>query len=258
MAFAARPGTPPLDPATIARVGAALVACTAGIDGRRRARADRPRHARVGRVDRGGARPRADRRGRRRWSAPASCRRRPSPYRPRPRASTPASSSRPRTTPTETTASRCSRAPARSSTRRSRATSRRWSPTRRGRCAATPSADVERGPTISSTHYLAHLRLVLPDAGPLARLAHRRRLRQRRHQRTWRRRCFAALGFDVDVIGADPDGRNINLGCGSTHLEALQARVPASGGPARRGVRRRRRPRAVRRSPRPPSSTATR
>jgi phosphoglucosamine mutase len=38
-------------------------------------------------------------------------------------------------------------------------------------------------------------------------------------------RLFRTLGFDIHVIGNDPDGRNINLGCGSTHLEALQALV---------------------------------
>jgi phosphoglucosamine mutase len=38
-------------------------------------------------------------------------------------------------------------------------------------------------------------------------------------------RLFRALGFDARVIGNDPDGRNINLDCGSTHLGALQALV---------------------------------
>ena len=40
---------------------------------------------------------------------------------------------------------------------------------------------------------------------------------------------FADLGFDVDLIGASPDGRNINLGCGSTHPEAMAARVVERG-----------------------------
>ncbi len=34
---------------------------------------------------------------------------------------------------------------------------------------------------------------------------------------------FRRLGADVHVIADQPDGRNINDGCGSTHLEALQA-----------------------------------
>lgn len=36
---------------------------------------------------------------------------------------------------------------------------------------------------------------------------------------------FAAAGAEVVVIGADPDGTNINSGCGSTHLRALQEAV---------------------------------
>jgi phosphoglucosamine mutase len=38
---------------------------------------------------------------------------------------------------------------------------------------------------------------------------------------------FRSLGCDVVTIGTDPDGRNINAGCGSLHLEKLQQRVPA-------------------------------
>ena len=38
---------------------------------------------------------------------------------------------------------------------------------------------------------------------------------------------FSALGCDIVCIGAEPDGRNINAGCGSLHLEKLQQRVPA-------------------------------
>lgn len=40
---------------------------------------------------------------------------------------------------------------------------------------------------------------------------------------------FERLGARVEVIGADPDGRNINDDCGSTHPEALANRVLASG-----------------------------
>jgi phosphoglucosamine mutase len=39
---------------------------------------------------------------------------------------------------------------------------------------------------------------------------------------------FERLGAEVETIGTEPDGRNINAGCGSTHLEALAERV-ASG-----------------------------
>ena len=38
-------------------------------------------------------------------------------------------------------------------------------------------------------------------------------------------KLFRSLGLDTHIIGNDPDGRNINLHCGSTHLEALQALV---------------------------------
>jgi len=40
---------------------------------------------------------------------------------------------------------------------------------------------------------------------------------------------FERLGATVETIGNEPDGRNINAGCGSTHMEALAARVVASG-----------------------------
>ena len=37
------------------------------------------------------------------------------------------------------------------------------------------------------------------------------------------------LGFEVVAINAEPDGRNINKGCGSTHPEGLQQTVTAEG-----------------------------
>jgi phosphoglucosamine mutase len=39
---------------------------------------------------------------------------------------------------------------------------------------------------------------------------------------------FRRLGAHVDVMAAAPDGRNINAGCGSTHLEPLKAAMAAS------------------------------
>ncbi len=42
-------------------------------------------------------------------------------------------------------------------------------------------------------------------------------------------KVFAELGARVQVIGAQPDGFNINAGCGSTHPEALRALVMESG-----------------------------
>jgi phosphoglucosamine mutase len=40
---------------------------------------------------------------------------------------------------------------------------------------------------------------------------------------------FERLGAEVDAIAAEPDGRNINDGCGSTHLDNLAAHVASSG-----------------------------
>jgi len=39
---------------------------------------------------------------------------------------------------------------------------------------------------------------------------------------------FERLGAEVEAIGVEPDGRNINAGCGSTHVEALAERLAAS------------------------------
>ena len=41
--------------------------------------------------------------------------------------------------------------------------------------------------------------------------------------------AFRALGFDVTAIGCEPDGRNINLGCGSTHPDMLARMVVERG-----------------------------
>jgi phosphoglucosamine mutase len=41
-------------------------------------------------------------------------------------------------------------------------------------------------------------------------------------------RLFRRLGANVEVLNAAPDGRNINLACGSLHLEKLQARLASS------------------------------
>jgi phosphoglucosamine mutase len=42
-------------------------------------------------------------------------------------------------------------------------------------------------------------------------------------------RALHALGARVDVMHASPDGRNINAGCGSTHMASLQDAVRARG-----------------------------
>jgi phosphoglucosamine mutase len=40
---------------------------------------------------------------------------------------------------------------------------------------------------------------------------------------------FERLGAEVETVAAEPDGRNINAGCGSTHVESLAAKVAAAG-----------------------------
>ncbi len=42
-------------------------------------------------------------------------------------------------------------------------------------------------------------------------------------------RLFARLGVRVDWMGVSPNGRNINLDCGSLHLDGLQQRVKETG-----------------------------
>jgi phosphoglucosamine mutase len=73
-------------------------------------------------------------------------------------------------------------------------------------------------------HYAAHLRKILPAAGPLdgtrividcANGA----------TTTIAPPLFREIGFDVVAIGDRPDGRNINLHCGSTHLEPIRRAV---------------------------------
>ena len=81
--------------------------------------------------------------------------------------------------------------------------------------------------------YVAHLRQILDSAGPLAGS---RIVVDCANGATGTvaPALFGELGFDVITIGNEPNGRNINLNCGSTHLEGLQAKVVASG--ARLGV----------------------
>ncbi len=106
------------------------------------------------------------------------------------------------------------------------------------RLVADPSWSVGPAPGVIerrdlSAPYLSHLEQILDDAGPLAgspivvdcangataALAPA---------------FLSSLGFDVRPIGVSPDGRNINLDCGSTHLAGLAREVVASG--ARLGI----------------------
>src|SRR4026207_1756838 len=69
------------------------------------------------------------------------------------------------------------------------------------------------------SEYLAHLRDILPAS-------HRTGMRiaidcANGATATVAPRLFREMGFDVSCIGVEPDGRNINLGCGSTAPEKL-------------------------------------
>ena len=76
--------------------------------------------------------------------------------------------------------------------------------------------------------YIAHTREALPDPARLGRF----RLAidtANGATTTVAPRLFRELGFDLSVIGDEPDGRNINLNCGSTHPERLAALVREGG-----------------------------
>lgn len=96
-------------------------------------------------------------------------------------------------------------------------------------------ADVVPPPTatVAADAYVAHLRQILGHAGPLAGS---RVVVDCAHGATFvlAPALFEGLGFEVETLGVAPDGRNINLGCGSTAMEALQQAVVRTG--ARLGV----------------------
>ena len=78
------------------------------------------------------------------------------------------------------------------------------------------------------TAYLAHARTAMDGLFP----AHARRLAiDCANGATCRvaPRLLERLGFDVTAIGCSPDGRNINLDCGSTHPEGWRALVVERG-----------------------------
>jgi phosphoglucosamine mutase len=78
-----------------------------------------------------------------------------------------------------------------------------------------------------SAHYVEHLELIMSDA---AALRGSRIVIDCANGATHvlAPALFKKLGFDVEAIGVSPDGRNINLHCGSTHLDALAAAVVTS------------------------------
>jgi phosphoglucosamine mutase len=84
-----------------------------------------------------------------------------------------------------------------------------------------------------TTPYLEHLALILRDAGTLAGS---RIVIDCANGATSALAppFFAGLGFDVIAMGDSPNGRNINLDCGSTHMDGLAREVVARG--ARLGI----------------------
>jgi phosphoglucosamine mutase len=84
-----------------------------------------------------------------------------------------------------------------------------------------------------SAHYLQHLLEIMKSAGSLAGS---RIVVDCANGATapLAPALFAGLGFDVHAIGVSPNGRNINLDCGSTHLDGLAKAVVEQG--ARCGV----------------------
>ena len=123
--------------------------------------------------------------------------------------------------------------------------------------SVTGAADVPVDRTDVIDAYIAHARLALPDAerlGPFKLAIDT----ANGATTTVAPRLFRELGFDVHVLSATPDGRNINLDCGSTHPEQIAQGGPCTGLPHGGGVRRRRRPRDLRRRAAAASSTATR
>jgi phosphoglucosamine mutase len=87
---------------------------------------------------------------------------------------------------------------------------------------APPVAEVDR-----SEAYLAHLRDQLDDPG----LSGAKLVVDCANGATTpvAARLFRSLGFDVTLLGASPDGRNINLHCGSTHPSAMAEAVSRVG-----------------------------
>ena len=87
-------------------------------------------------------------------------------------------------------------------------------------------APVDRTDVVDA--YIAHARLALPEPGRLG--AFRLAIDTANGATTTvAPRLFRELGFDIEVLSASPDGRNINLHCGSTHPERLVQTVRDGG-----------------------------
>jgi phosphoglucosamine mutase len=82
--------------------------------------------------------------------------------------------------------------------------------------------------------YLDHLLSTLPAPGGAAPLTGLRVVVDCAHGAAYEiaPRMLRRAGAEVIAIGAEPDGENINAGCGSTNLSALRAAVAAHGADA--------------------------
>jgi phosphoglucosamine mutase len=90
-----------------------------------------------------------------------------------------------------------------------------------GAAGAVPRADLVDA-------YLDHLRAVFPEAPKITRFPIVLDCANGATT-TVAPELLNSLGFETIVIGNRPDGRNINLGCGSTHPEQLSAAVVSRG-----------------------------
>jgi len=92
--------------------------------------------------------------------------------------------------------------------------------------AGRADAPVDRTDVVDA--YMAHAGLALPDPRRLG--AFRLAIDTANGATTTvAPRLFREMGFDVEVLSASPDGRNINLNCGSTHPGPLAQAVRERG-----------------------------
>ena len=95
-----------------------------------------------------------------------------------------------------------------------------WQPAPGTAPAVAASANIEP--------YLDHLLAVLPD-GSRPRLGRMAIDCANGATSAIGPRLFSSLGFEIETIGVTPDGRNINLECGSTHPQRLASLVVEHG-----------------------------
>lgn len=92
--------------------------------------------------------------------------------------------------------------------------------------SGSADAPVDRTDVVDA--YIAHARLALPEPQRLGAFSIAIDTANGATT-TVAPKLFRQLGFDVHVMSASPDGRNINLDCGSTHPEHLARAVVARG-----------------------------